>query len=134
MARPFLTAALIVAAAVLVGLAADVLLLLFAGVLLAVFLRALASWRASLTGLRLRWSLFLILAALAGAAALVGSPSAPRVAEQVDPLSRVLPEDALGDRVAPDGESPARADVDREARDSLRAVLPRERRRTGGPS
>ena len=76
---------------VLVWLALDLLLLLFAGVLLAIFLRTLASTLARASGLGVGWSLALVVLLLVGSAALAGWAYAPRLAEQSDQLTRAIP-------------------------------------------
>lgn len=83
--------ALIAGAALLVWLALDLLLLVFAGVLLAIFLRALAGWLASTTRLPLALALAAIVLAMLGSAVLAGVLYAPRLAEQGDELAQRLP-------------------------------------------
>lgn len=83
--------------AVLVGaiflwLAVDLLLLLFAGVLLAVFLRSLATWLSGFTRLRAGWSLTIVLVLLLGTVVLSGVLFAPRLAEETQQLTEKLPE------------------------------------------
>lgn len=68
------------------------LLLLFAGILLAVLLRTLAGWVAQRTGLRLGWSLALVALVLFGGMVLSGILFAPRLAEEVRQLSQRVPE------------------------------------------
>lgn len=80
--------------------AADVLLLVFAAVLLAVALRGLASLVGRVTNLSESWSLALVTALLLSALAGVAILLAPRVSEQVDELAGNLPRafDALAER------------------------------------
>lgn len=73
-------------------IARDLLLLLFAGILLAVFLRTLAVWVAQRTGLRLGWSLALVSLLLFGGMVLAAVLFAPRLAEEVRQLSQRVPE------------------------------------------
>jgi predicted PurR-regulated permease PerM len=73
-------------------IARDLLLLLFAGILLAVLLRTLAVWVSERTGLRLGWSLAIVSVVLFGSLVLAGVLFAPRLAEQVRQLSQTLPE------------------------------------------
>lgn len=84
-------ASVIVGAALLLYFALDLLLLLFAGVLLAIFLRSLAGWVASRTGLSIRWSLTATVIVLLGSAIAVGWLYAPQLAEQSDTLTQTLP-------------------------------------------
>ena len=72
--------------------AKDLLLLLFAAVLLAVFLRTLAVWVAERTGLRLGWALALVSIVLLGGMILAGVLFAPRLAEEVRELSQRVPQ------------------------------------------
>ncbi len=84
-------AALFAALLLLVWAAADVLLLAFAGILLAVFLRGLSDWLAEHTPLSGRWALAVVVLALAGL--FVGGAwlMAPRLADQFDQLVEQLP-------------------------------------------
>ncbi len=89
-------AAVCIAAAIflllfLLWYALDVLLLVFAGLLLAVFLRSSADWVESRTPLSDGWSLVVVVLALLALFALGGWFIAPRVAEQVDHLVDTLP-------------------------------------------
>ncbi|HSK09111.1 MAG TPA: AI-2E family transporter [Vicinamibacterales bacterium] len=81
--------------AVLAGLflwaAGQLLLLVFAGVLLAVFLRTLASWLSGMTPLPVRWALLVVVLGLVGVSVLVGVLFAPRLAEQASELTDRLP-------------------------------------------
>ena len=89
-------AILLAAAALLVWFALDLLLLVFTGVLLAVFLRTIACWVSAVTGLSLRWSLLGVVLAITGGLVLAGWLYAPRLAEQSDQLTETLPQ-ALSD-------------------------------------
>lgn len=71
--------------------AIDVLLLVFAGVLVALFLRALSDWISEHTPLSARWSLALVVLALAGLVALGLWLGGTRLAGQVDELKEKLP-------------------------------------------
>lgn len=82
---------LVVGLALLVWLALDLLLLLFAGVLLAIFLRTLASALARATGLRVGWALACVVLLIVGAATAAGVAYAPSLAEQSDQLAQALP-------------------------------------------
>jgi predicted PurR-regulated permease PerM len=96
--RRVLIAVAITAAAVLLLVflwyTVDVLLLAFAGVLLAIFLRSMSDWLSARTGLSAGWSLGLVVAALLGLTALGLWLLAPTVADQIDQLSQRLPEAA----------------------------------------
>ena len=83
---------LAVVVAVLVWLALDLLLLIFAGILLAVFLRTLAQWVSAFIGLGVRWALALVLLSIVGAIGAAAAWYAPAVAEQVDQLTETLPQ------------------------------------------
>ena len=85
-------AILLASAALSIWFALDLLLLLFTGVLLAVFLRTIASWVSGVTGLSLRWSLLAVVLAIAGGMVLAGWLYAPRLAEQSDQLTETLPQ------------------------------------------
>ena len=78
-------------ALLLLWYAVDVLLLIFAGVLLAAFLYNLSSWLTARTGIGAGWSLaivtLLIVAALGACVWLL----APRISDQVDVLNEQLP-------------------------------------------
>src|SRR6185369_2368684 len=78
--------ALIAALAFLAWVTADVLLLVFAGVLLAVFLRGLADLLGKLAGLGRNWSLALTLLLLAAVITLAGLFLGAQIAEQLDEL------------------------------------------------
>lgn len=83
---------LLAVTALLIWFALDLLLLVFTGVLLAVFLRTIACWVSGVTRLSLRWSLVLVVAVITGAIVLAGALYAPRLAEQTDQLARTLPQ------------------------------------------
>lgn len=72
--------------------AIDVLLLVFAGILVAVFLRALSDWISAHTPLSARWSLALVALALTGLMALGLWLGGTRLAGQVDELKEKLPQ------------------------------------------
>ena len=63
----------------------------FAGVLLAVFFRALANWVTRVTHLRGTWALVVVLVGLLGLATLGGWLVAPRLSEQFTELTQRLP-------------------------------------------
>jgi predicted PurR-regulated permease PerM len=77
---------------ILLWYAADVLLLTFAGILLAILLRSLANALGKQTGLSCRWSLVVVLLAGIGLAVLAGFVIVPRIGAQVDELSQRLPQ------------------------------------------
>jgi predicted PurR-regulated permease PerM len=83
---------LIVAVLILVWLALDLLLLLFAGVLLAIFLRTLATFVARASGLSVGWALVAVCVTLVGSIGLGGWLYAPQLAEQSDQLTQALPQ------------------------------------------
>lgn len=72
--------------------AVDVLLLGFAGVLLAVFLRSLGDWLADRTPLSRRWALAAVVAALAALGGLGAWFMAPSLADQFDELTERIPQ------------------------------------------
>lgn len=85
--------ALIAAALLLVvWLALDLLAMLFAGLLLAIFLRTLATWLADATGLSVGRALAVVVLALAGSAGLAAWMYAPNLADQSDQLTQKLPQ------------------------------------------
>ncbi|BBK36822.1 AI-2E family transporter [Allostella sp. ATCC 35155] len=88
-------------AAVLV-LAPDVLLIVIAGVLLAVFIHGGGSWISAKLGIGEGWGIALFLIAIVAALAGFATAAAPAVAEQANELARRLPEafNALRDRIA----------------------------------
>jgi predicted PurR-regulated permease PerM len=85
---------------VLGGLA-DPLLLVFAGVLLAIFLRGTSGWLSRHTRLPAGWALAVVLVTLAGLVALSAWLMAPSIATQIDELTRRVPEaaDRLSNRL-----------------------------------
>ena len=68
-----------------------VLLLAFAGILLAVLLRGAAEWVARKTGLSVNWSLVVVIVGTAGAFALLGWLLAPGLTRQANEFSKKLP-------------------------------------------
>ncbi len=95
---------LVVLAAVLAALlflAPDVLLVIFAGILLAVLLSGGGHWIANRLGIADGWGIGLFLLGVIAAVAVFGLAIAPSVADQVDELSRRLPEafDAFQTRI-----------------------------------
>lgn len=74
--------------------APDVFLLLFAGILVSIFLRSLSDALKRLTGIPDGWSLGIIVLSLLGLVAWAGYVAAPSVAEQFDQLVRTIPESA----------------------------------------
>jgi predicted PurR-regulated permease PerM len=92
MSRTATVVSALIAAAVFIWLAFDLLLLVFAGVLLAIFLRTLAIWISGLTRLKVGWSLTIVLLLLLGGAALTSVLFAPRLAEETQQLTEKLPE------------------------------------------
>jgi predicted PurR-regulated permease PerM len=87
--------------AALVFVAPDVLLIVFAGILLAVLLHGGGSWIATRLGIRDGWGVGLFLLGVIVAFAAFGVGIAPAVAEQIDELTRRIPEafDTLRERV-----------------------------------
>lgn len=81
-------------AAVIVWQAFDVFLLLFAGILLAILLRAPAHWLAARTPLGQRSAYAIVVIVLVGAAIGLGFVLAPRIGDQVDELASRLPQAA----------------------------------------
>jgi predicted PurR-regulated permease PerM len=69
-----------------------VLLLAFAGILLAVLLRGAAGWVARKTGLPVNWSLAVVVVTLAAAFFLLGWLTAPGLTRQANQFARKLPE------------------------------------------
>jgi predicted PurR-regulated permease PerM len=72
--------------------ASDVLLVIFAGILFAIFLRGLSGMVSRVTHLREGWSLGMVAAAFLALGGLAFWLLAPEVSRQVDQLSRSLPE------------------------------------------
>jgi predicted PurR-regulated permease PerM len=83
--------AALAAAAALVWFALDLFLLLVAGVLLAVLLRALARLLSDRTRLATRHAVVLVILGLVALGALLASIAADRLAEQADQLATALP-------------------------------------------
>jgi predicted PurR-regulated permease PerM len=77
-----------------VWLAIDLLLLLFAGILLAVFLRSLALILSERTPLTNGWALLVVVLTLLGSVVGAGFLFAPQLAEETQQLAETLP-DAL---------------------------------------
>jgi predicted PurR-regulated permease PerM len=75
-----------------VWLALDLLLLLFAGVLLAIFLRTLSGWVSSRLRVGRGFGLLIVIVVLLGGMALMGAFYAPTIAEQGDELAERLPQ------------------------------------------
>lgn len=82
----------VVLALLLVGAAAEIFLLLFAGILFAIFLKSLSDWLADHTPLSPRWSLLVIALALLALLAGVVAFAVPRVTTQVKELRQKLPQ------------------------------------------
>lgn len=80
------------ALAALILLAPDVLLVVFAGTLLAVLLQGGGHWIAARLGIADGWGVGLFLSGVIAALVLFAVSVAPSIAEQVDELSRRLPE------------------------------------------
>lgn len=83
---------LLAALAALILLAPDVLLIVFAGILLGVLLDGGGHWIATKFGIADGWGIGLFLLGVALALAAFGVAIAPAIAEQVDELVRRLPE------------------------------------------
>ncbi|MDZ4753039.1 MAG: AI-2E family transporter [Phycisphaerae bacterium] len=93
--RIFQTTLIVVAVTVVticIWYASDVLLVLFAGILVAIFLRGLGHTLSRLTGFREGWSLAIVFLTLVGVMALGFWLLAPEVSRQIDELSRSLPD------------------------------------------
>lgn len=102
--RAFVTAGVTIAIVLLLLLlwyAVEVLLLVFAGILLAIFLRGLSNCLAVRTFLSGGWSLALVVVALVAIAGTCAWLLAPRVIDQVEQLSQQLPRaiQQLGQRI-----------------------------------
>ena len=87
-----LRAIAVVAALLVAWFGLQLLLMLFAGVLLAIFLRTLARWLADATGMRIGWSLAAVVLGLLGIVAVAGMLYAPRLAEESDRFTQTLPQ------------------------------------------
>lgn len=83
---------IIAVALILLLTAGDVFLLIFAGLLLAVFLVSIAQFTSRITGLSYVWSVAVVYLAIVSGIVVVGSWAAPSVAEQFDELTRKVPE------------------------------------------
>lgn len=90
------TAMLMIFGALFIWLAIDLLLLVFAGILLAVFLRSLALGISGHTPLSTGWALLVVILGLLGTVVGAGTLFAPRLAEQTQELAEKLP-DAMED-------------------------------------
>lgn len=82
---------LIVLLLLLFWYAIDVFLLIFAGILLAIFLCALSDWLSQHAPLSRGWSLAIVVIVLVSVIGLFGWLLAPSLAEQIDELSQTLP-------------------------------------------
>jgi predicted PurR-regulated permease PerM len=92
--RIFKVAKVFTAVFLAVGLAivvSDVLLLIFAGILLSIFLTSLAEWLSKLSPLPYGWSVAVVCLVLTSSLALIGWWAAPSLAEQFDELTRSIP-------------------------------------------
>jgi len=69
-----------------------VLLLVLAGVLLAIFLRSLADWLTYGTGISSHWSLFIVIVTLMALVSSISWALAPEIAEQTQILIQKIPE------------------------------------------
>jgi predicted PurR-regulated permease PerM len=90
----FKAAKLFTAIALLVGIvivAADVFLLIFAGILLAIFLTSLAGWLARVSPLSYGWSVASVCLVLTAVIALGCWRMTPSIAEQFDQLTKQIP-------------------------------------------
>lgn len=100
----FIQRTLIVTAIVLglglVWFAADVLLLVFAGVLLAVLLRSLSGWLAERSPLSPGWALGVVVLAILALSTWAGALLAPDIASQADQLTAQLPQAAAEARTS----------------------------------
>lgn len=95
--RVLITVGIVAATILLLAMfyyAVDVILLLFAAVLIAIFLRGLGNWTSRYTKLSEGWSVALVSILLIGVLALSVTLLAPSVAEQVDHLREELPKSA----------------------------------------
>jgi predicted PurR-regulated permease PerM len=92
--RAFLVVGIVAAVTVLLGMvwyAADVLLLIFAGILLAVFLRGLSDPLSRYTRMSAGWALAVVVLGLVGLVVLGGGLIAGQVAVQLDQLMESVP-------------------------------------------
>jgi predicted PurR-regulated permease PerM len=83
---------LVLFGAVFAWLAMDLLLLLFAGILLAIFLRSLATAVSEHTPLSNGWALFVVVLALLGSMVGAGFLFAPQLARETQKLAETLPD------------------------------------------
>lgn len=90
-----LTGAAVLALLLAVWQVSQILLLIFAAILLAIFLRTLADWVSRHTALSADWSLLAVVAALLGACVLIGVLYGPAIADGFYQLLRQMPT-ALG--------------------------------------
>lgn len=108
--RPGVAGLVIAAAgALLLFVAPDVLLIGFAGLLFALFLRGGADGIGRLTGLAVGWNLLLFLLLILGGFVLVGVFAAPVVSEQVDQLMERLPRSVAALRQRLEGQAWSRS-------------------------
>lgn len=91
-AKRVLIIAAIVALALILWRLSDILILVFAGVVVAMVLRALADPLAAATGLGQRWALAIVVVALIGFAVLGGWFFGARIAEQFDQIIQRVPQ------------------------------------------
>jgi predicted PurR-regulated permease PerM len=77
--------------AIVAWMTAGMLLLFFAGILLATFLRGLTDWLRTRTGLPDRWSLTIVIASLVALGSLTGWLLAPEIREQTQRLMTEIP-------------------------------------------
>lgn len=92
--RIFKVAKVFTAVFLVIGLtivASDVLLLIFAGILLSVFLTSLAEWLSEISPLPYGWSVAVVCLVLTGSLTLIVWWAAPSLAEQFDELTRSVP-------------------------------------------
>lgn len=85
-------ATLVVGLAAIAAYAIDVFLLLFAGILVAVFLRSLGWWVHRLVGLPMSWSVMVVVALLMAAVGVAGWLMGGQLAQQYQQLSEQLPQ------------------------------------------
>jgi predicted PurR-regulated permease PerM len=82
---------LVVLAALVVWMAIDLLLLLFAGILLAIFLRSLALGVSERTPINTGWALLLVILSMLGTIVGAGFLFAPQLAKETQQLAETLP-------------------------------------------
>jgi predicted PurR-regulated permease PerM len=83
---------LVIGGVALLWLAVDLLLLVFVGILLAIFLNALAQWLADHSPLSAGWALTAVIVGLLGIMVLAGALFAPSLARQTQELAETLPD------------------------------------------